>query len=56
MTSDPNRTAHMASIPGNEIPETKRKFFNTDYPLSVIQKFSQKSSRIGDFIMSPSLL
>ena len=55
MTSDPNRTARMASIPGNEISETKLKLFNTDYPLSVIKKFNQKSSRISDFIMPLSL-
>ena len=59
ITSDLNRAACMASVPGNEIPEIKRKFINADYPPrfinSVIKQFSQKTSEIDDFIKPPTL-
>ena len=55
ITSDLNAATRMVSVPGNEIPEIKRKFLNIDYPLrfinSVIKQFSQKSSEMDDFIV-----
>ena len=45
ITNDLNRTADIASIPGNEIPQIKCKLLNADYPHrfinSVIKQFSQ---------------
>ena len=59
ITSDLNAATRMVSVPGNEIPEIKRKFLSTDYPLrfinSVIKQFSQKSSEMDDFIVPSSL-
>ena len=59
ITSDLNAATRMVSVPGNEIPEIKRKFLSTDYPLrfinSVIKQFSQKSSEMDDFIAPSSL-
>ena len=58
ITSDLNRATHIASVPGHEIPEIKRKFLNADYLIrfinSVIKQFIQKSSKIDDFIIPPS--
>ena len=59
ITSDLDAATRMVSVPGNEIPEIKRKFLSTDYPLrfinSVIKQFSQKSSEMDDFIVPSSL-
>ena len=45
ITNDLNRTADIASVPGNEIPQIKCKLLNADYPRrfinSVIKQFSQ---------------
>ena len=45
ITNDLNRTADIASVPGNEIPQIKCKLLNADYPHrfinSVIKQFSQ---------------
>ena len=45
ITNDLNRTADIASVPGNEIPQIKCKLLNVDYPHrfinSVIKQFSQ---------------
>ena len=45
ITNDLNRTAGIASVPGNEIPQIKCKLLNADYPHrfinSVIKQFSQ---------------
>ena len=45
ITNDVNRTADIASVPGNEIPQIKCKLLNADYPHrfinSVIKQFSQ---------------
>ena len=45
ITNDLNRTADIASVPGNEISQIKCKLLNADYPHrfinSVIKQFSQ---------------
>ena len=59
LTSDLNRTAHIASVPGNETHEIKRSFLDTGYALmpinSLIKQFSQNSSETDDFIIPTSL-
>ena len=60
ITSDLNRAACMASVPGNEILDFQRKLDNAVYPLrfinSRIKQFSKKSSDMDDFIISPILI
>ena len=59
IANDLNRTADIASVPGNEIPQIKCKLLNADYPHrfinSVIKQFSQIFIEVDDFIIPPSL-
>lgn len=59
LTNDLNKTAHIASVPGNETHEIKRNFLNTGCALmsinSLIKQFRQSSSKADDFIIPTSL-